>query len=161
MTERKTTLKIVCNDDVNEEKREEVKYLIEKKDDNVYFNDKMVCVKKLEELTKRELEIFNFAKENGYSDEYAILKASLIYFFNDEDNEHDDEKYPYLCDDAAMSELTDEIIIRVFSDKHLHNEYTVMTDKSLVFASGKYCKFPTCGQQFIKMDFNKLFDVFE
>ena len=71
MTERKTILKFVdYNADYDyddEEKKDdeenETNHLIEKKDGKIFFDGKVVCIKKLEELKKEELETFNSAKK--------------------------------------------------------------------------------------------------
>ena len=61
-----------------------------------------------------------------------------------------------------MYELVDPLIIRVFSDKHLHDEYIIAKKENCIYSpSGKCCKLPICGQELIMSDFSKMFDVLE
>lgn len=158
--ERKTTIKFEWSDD--DEKEVDKFYVIEKKNDGtIYFDGKLIVVKPLDQLNKEERKMYNITKEKGLDDEHSIFKANLTFFFH-EKGEVDDLRFPHFCGNGAMYEITDAFILRTWSEKHLHDNYTVSKDLWQARSpSGEFVKLPRTCSDFVDTDFNQLLDLLE
>lgn len=157
--ERKTIIKFEWTD--KNEKEIDKFYTIEKRDDGkIYFDGKLVPIKTFDQLSKFEKKYYDCAKKDNLDENQLLLKASLTLFYNDEKGDPDDEKYPHFFGNGVMYELTDAFVLRVSSDKHLHQEYTVCNDRLTVRSpSGKFYNLPWCGNDFVSTDFNVILDL--
>lgn len=159
---RSTILKYEWTD---EEDKEMVKeYKIEKTTEGkIYFDGRQIPIKVPDDFDHEERTAYEEEKSDGYDNEHSLLKACLANFFCDEKGKADDETYPHFGGDAVMYEITDAIILRVWSNKHLQENYIVSKDLWRVRSeeSKKFFGLPTCGSELARKDFNKILDLLE
>lgn len=138
-------------------------YVIEKVDEKkIYFDKKLIPIKSLTELTETERKVYDSEKRENYNDDHSLLKASLVNFFSDEKGKADEKTYPHFGGDGVMYELTDALVLRVWSDKHIQENYTVSKGMWRIATSSKrYRRLPSCGNDLVDTDFNKLLDLLE
>jgi hypothetical protein len=129
-------------------------YLIERDSKkNIFVNKELVLIKDVDDFTKEEKSTYDEAKEFGDKD-YAMLKASLCYFFKDE------EKFPDIQDDGVIFGVVDAIILRVLSNKQLRSSYFFNNSLWRIESDAeKFHSLPSCGSQLVVTDFDEIINL--
>ena len=150
MSTRKSTIKF-------EDAHNERNYVIEKKDGILYIETVHIEIKSVEQLILRDEKVcYKQAKAENKSEEYATLKASLCRVFSDE------TKFPDMNGNGVIFEVMDALVLRVWSEKHIHDIYTFYPESCRIYSpTNKFCELPICGSEMVITDFDAMFDELE
>lgn len=150
MLTRKSTIKF-------ENDNNQRSYTIEKKDNMLYIEGVLVEIKSVKQLSLRDEKVcYEQAKAENKNEEYATLKASLCRVFSDE------MKFPDMNGNGVIFEVMDSLVLRVWSEKHIHDVYTFYPESWRIYSTtGKFFELPICGSEMVNTDFDAMFDELE